>query len=430
MRKYAITVAALSLIGLVTFGYGLGSPLKANFDEFHYVPAAKELLSLNINRNWEHPPLGKYFIALGIVIGGDTPIGWRWMSVLFGTWTLIVTFFLALEVFENRRTAMIATALTYCNHLLFVQSRIAMLDIYMLFFLWLALWAFVRAWKGNRRALKWCGISIGLAASCKWFAIVPWIGMGALIKCCLLMRKWRVRFAQPKDTDWYSERAFRGVDLKTLFFALGLIPVATYLATFLPLFLLKGQSYGWSDLWNLQVQMWDGQKRVVGEHPYNSHWTQWIFLSRPMWYAFDRDPGGSDILRGVFLVGNPLLMWLGVLGVAGSFWIWVQTKSRSALFVVYFYLLFYLCWSVIPRKVNFYYYYMPAGMMLSFAVAECLQWCETRSKAGTLFRTARWASVGVVYVCALTFLFFYPILSGMPIPSEAFRRWMWFSSWI
>ena len=31
--------------------------------------------------------------------------------------------------------------------------------------------------------------------------------------------------------------------------------------------------------------------------------------------------------------------------------------------------------------------------------------------------------------CAI-FVYFFPILSGIRIPSETFRKWMWFSTWI
>ena len=59
-------------------------PDTVNFDEFHYVPAAKEMLAGKAKVNREHPPMAKYFIAAGIAMLGDNADGWRVMSALFG----------------------------------------------------------------------------------------------------------------------------------------------------------------------------------------------------------------------------------------------------------------------------------------------------------------------------------------------------------
>lgn len=45
-------------------------PEQVNFDEVHYVRAARALLERSSNTNYEHPPLGKYLIAVGIRLMG------------------------------------------------------------------------------------------------------------------------------------------------------------------------------------------------------------------------------------------------------------------------------------------------------------------------------------------------------------------------
>jgi dolichyl-phosphate-mannose-protein mannosyltransferase len=411
------------ILGFATFSIGIDTPVKQNFDEFHYIPAAKAFLQLEINRNWEHPPLGKYLIAMGIATFGDNPTGWRAMSVVFGAFILALTFLLAFELFESRPLAIQTTLLTLFNHLLYVQSRIAMLDIFMLAFIWLGLLTFLRAWKGQGpRHLYFSGIAFGFALACKWFSIVPWLTVVGIASLFQLFKYWRLRFPTPRAHDWFNQKHFEGVRPITLVLTLGVVPLLTYAATFLPFLFLAQQPYQLSDFWTIQTTMWDGQQRVIGAHPYASQWYDWIFLRRPMWYAFDREPTQPDIVRGVFMVGNPILMWLGVAAIVGSWFQWIKTRALSSFFIVTMYTAFYGAWIVIPRVVHFYYYYLPAGMMLSFALIDQIKRLPVRAQ--------KWAPWLLIYACALAFIFFFPILSGMPIPAESFRRWMWFSSWI
>jgi DNA-binding PadR family transcriptional regulator len=46
--------------------------------------------------------------------------------------------------------------------------------------------------------------------------------------------------------------------------------------------------------------------------------------------------------------------------------------TREPFLILAFYSMFYLCWALIPRKISFYYYYYPAGMVLSFAICHTL----------------------------------------------------------
>ena len=66
------------------FTWRLTIPHRLVFDEVHYVPAARTLLALAGHTNIEHPLLGKTLIALGILLFGDGPAGWRALSTLAG----------------------------------------------------------------------------------------------------------------------------------------------------------------------------------------------------------------------------------------------------------------------------------------------------------------------------------------------------------
>ena len=168
--------AAAQLLFLI----GISAPRGYNFDESHYVPAAKQVLQLESDPNREHPPLGKLLMAVGIGLFGDRPLGWRVMSTVFGALTLVGMYLWALALFRDRSLALWAALVTLVNHLLYVQARIGMLDTFMFAFLAWACAAFTAAWDPGlesgrkQRYLAFAGCLLGLATATKWFGFIVW----------------------------------------------------------------------------------------------------------------------------------------------------------------------------------------------------------------------------------------------------------------
>ena len=176
---------ALAFLGLVLVR--LTIPSKPFFDEVHYLPAARALLALSHPSNIEHPMLGKELLALGIMLFGDNPLGWRIMPALFGTLALLAGM-RALWFASGSRFASIAGGILLATAFpIFVQSRIAMLDIFMASFLLVALWAIAGAVRENetgRRRLAIAGVALGLSMAAKWnavpLAMVPGLAFAAI----------------------------------------------------------------------------------------------------------------------------------------------------------------------------------------------------------------------------------------------------------
>ena len=163
------TVIALAFLGLVLLN--LAMPPSFDFDGIHYVPAARALLDEGAWLNREHPPLGKELIALGIALLGDNPWGWRVTPAVAGP----VTLFAAMRALWHASHARFATlacgVLLASGGFLFVQARIAMLDVFMAAFLALALWqlaAAVRQPETGRWRLILAGTALGLSLASKW----------------------------------------------------------------------------------------------------------------------------------------------------------------------------------------------------------------------------------------------------------------------
>ncbi|MBS1961458.1 MAG: glycosyltransferase family 39 protein [Bdellovibrionales bacterium] len=388
------------------FLYNIQYPATKNFDEFHYIPSALQWIALSENQNWEHPPFAKILISIGIRIFGDEPLGWRFMSVVFGALTLVGMYRIAYELFgRSRQAAWYCAILTLFNQLLYVQSRIAMLDTFMMGFLSWSLWSLVKALDEdtyNAKHVFRAGLFMGLSVACKWFSLVPWTMGGGL----LLLQAVRFRSRE------------RFIDILVYWIA---VPLVAYYVTFLP-YLLVSRDPGytlWELLTDFQTRMLDGQKRVVNSHPYMSQFWDWIVMRRPIWYAFDKEGSQQETVRGVLLLGNPVIMWGGLVAIAGVTVEAIRRKSWRAFLIAYFYFGFAFCWIAIPRKIAFYYYYYPAGMILGLAFTYWM--LKIRQK---------WMPFVVLGVVAGFFVYFFPILAALPIPSNGFMQWMWFQSWI
>jgi len=117
------------------------------FDEKYYVNVARIILGrphdldvypdavLGVDPNHEHPPLAKLIIALSMLILGDNAYGFRLPSVIAGTVSIFIFYLLMKKVSRSQTLALVSSFLFSFDNLIFVHSRIATLDIFMLAFM-------------------------------------------------------------------------------------------------------------------------------------------------------------------------------------------------------------------------------------------------------------------------------------------------------
>ena len=82
-----------------------------------------------------------------IDIGGD-PFAWRFPGVIAGALTALFMYLLARILFKRRAIAVLAGVLVAVDGMFFVQSRIAMNDVYVGFFIVAAYTLFAAIWTG------------------------------------------------------------------------------------------------------------------------------------------------------------------------------------------------------------------------------------------------------------------------------------------
>jgi dolichyl-phosphate-mannose--protein O-mannosyl transferase len=395
------------LIGLAAqllFSWQLGRPSKLSFDEVHYVPAARTLLALVFPANTEHPLLAKEMIAAGIALLGDNPWGWRIMGTLAATATVLGVFACVFLLFRQVQVAVFGAAMAMLNQTLFVQARTAMLEVYLGAFVTLAIAALL--WSMRRRSagrLVLAAALFGLAVAVKWAAVPYVAGAGALIL-----------WGKTGGRDYWP-----GVRLPVALAILFAVSIATYFATFAPAFFYAQEPMTLARLLPFQWEMYQRQTQVLPPHPYQSSWWSWPLLIRPLWYFYEPDAGAQ---RGVLLLGNPVVMWGGLVAVAVCLWTGWRRRSAALLAVGLLWVGSLAIWAVIPKSLGFYYYYHLSGIWLCIALAAAFH-AHAQGKW-------RYANEWFAMPALALFIYFYPILSAAPLAGpQAFGKWMWFSSW-
>jgi len=418
--RTAVIAVILFLAAHFALLVGVTTPDKFVFDEVHYVPAARQMLEPVMPSpmlNPMHPPLAKQLIALSIRTFGDGPLGWRYPGVLFGALAVVAVYFCGLALFAAQGPAIAAALLAFFNQMLFVQSRIAMLDIFTLTFGLFGIAAFMHGFRQPRPHLSFAlaGLGFGLAAACKWSGVFPFAVCLVIVGVIRLMQSWRTQFADGNALDWYRPNLWP--DFKSHHFAacFVLIPAVVYLATFIP---LDGLSL--PDIFEAQRRIFsDNTTTAIAGHTYMSSWPSWPFLVRPVWYLFDKI--GDDRIAAIVFLGNPLVLWPALPAVAVCLRDWIVTRRFDAFLILSFYFGGWLAWALLPRTLGFLYYYLPSATVASLALVYAL-------RRGNSPRWLLWAFVAIAFVGFAAML---PVSAAFVGTSmETFNRLMIFQNWI
>ncbi len=386
------------------------------FDETHYIPAARELAKDGLFLNREHPPLGKQLLASGLDWFGDHPLGWRIAPYVAG----ILAFFSAMRAMwfaSGERFATLAFgALLASGFILFVQTRIAMLDIFMAAFLALVSWQFAAALREPETA-RWrlaiAGAALGAAMASKWNAVPLAMLPGLVFAIARLSAGRRRLIASTRGLP------VPGISLAEAFVWLGIVPLTVYALCYSALSGLENGPFQSAGLIALHANMLELQTQVLKAHPYQSTWAEWVFNLRGIWYLYEVVDGAQ---RGVLLIGNPLtmllgipaLIWCGVSGALQRHW------ARLAMALGYSVALG--LWVFAEKSVQFYYHYFLPSFFLLGALALMLD---------ALWQSGhRRIAGGVVLASVAVFAAFYPILSAAALSGpSSFENWMLLDSW-
>lgn len=397
------------------------------FDEIYHVRTAQENLDGIYPYEVSHPPLGKLIIALGIQIFGLTPFGWRFMGTLFGVLMLPLLYVFLKNLFGRTAVATCGTVLFAVDFMHLVQTRIATIDTYGVFFI-LAMYYFMYRWltippnvklRRSIPSLFLCGLMWGIGVACKWTVIYGGVGLAVLwlIGLILKHREWDQTGASPRFVPFFWGTFF----LSILFFIV--VPLVIYVASYIPYAVADGDT----SLSNLLRIVWDNQvfmltyhQGVHDPHPYESRWYQWIVDGRPILYfrEMDQIPGYKAAFSSF---NNPIVSWCGLLCIIITAIQTFRRKCGKALFIFIGYLSQLVPWIFISRT-TFAYHYFPSILFLVLAISYAMNHMMERRKG-----RYRFAVYGITATAVVLYAAFYPVLIGLYVPTWYtwnFLRWL------
>ncbi len=409
--------AVIAILFLALLWWRLGIPSQIYFDEIHYVTAARHQ-NEGVRFNPEHPVLGKSIIAAAIRWLGDAPLNWRIPSAISGAIGLYALGRLVWFVTGRRLVTLVAMFLVATDFAWFVQSRIAMLDMFMAMFgmvsLWLAASA-VRLPQQGRWRLAAAGIAMGLALGAKW-SVAPLLAVPGLA-----FLGWKLRDCGWRGLYQRDGGAVPGISLVEAGIWLGLVPLVVYWLTFWPAFFwVKDPVNPWDPVgWH--SYMLQLQDSVTRPHPYRSWWYQWIGNWRAIWFLYQQVDGAQ---RGILLIGNPFTMLAGLAAIGWCLWAGWRGRTEAWIFAG-LYAIQIAFWALSSKPVQFYYHYLLPGTFLMVCLALALEGLWQRADRW------RWLAAAALAISLGMFIHFYPILSAGPLccGRPSFEAWMWLRSW-
>ena len=394
------------------------------FDEIYHGRTALEHLRSIRPYERTHPPLGKEIIAASIYTLGMTPFGWRFPGALFGVLMLIVLYILLKNMFGKTVVAACGTLLLGFDFMRFVQTRIATIDTYGVFFILLAYLFMYRYMTTDSNApfrkslapLMLSGLFFGLGCASKWIVIYAGAGLAVLytIRLILLFKHYRDN-TRPGFGFYLTKTLLFSV----LFFCV--VPAIIYCLSYIPYGFAQGMTLEGGMLWNRGFYeiIWDNQElmftyhgRLIAEHPYSSHWWQWLLDVKPILYV-NQYTGNMRSSFAAF--GNPVVWWGGFIAMLIMASRVVLYRDGKAMFILIGYLSQLVPWIPVTRIV-FIYHYFPSTLFIVMALAHVFD---------TMIESGRAQSRQAVYAyttgAGTLFALFYPALSGVRVPIAYFR---------
>jgi dolichyl-phosphate-mannose-protein mannosyltransferase len=439
-RADTLLIVTVTVVGAMLRFIRLDEPSNIVFDETYYAKDAcwyatgsENLCDVDREQTAVHPALGKWIIAAGVKTFGYNSFGWRVAAATAGAITIAILYLLARKLLRSRPAAGIVAGLFAFDFLHFVQSRIAMLDVFVPLFglaavLFVVLDRDALLEGAARRGLlrrPWrlaAGIAAGAAAASKWS------GAFFVVIVVVLSTAWEYAARREDGQGRALARALReqGTSIAV---SLLIVPVVVYVVTFAGRVEGEILAAPWDNgswfraLWDRHIYMFRFHYELEDTHLYQSPPWSWIVVKRPVSYFYETTKAGES--KEILALGNPLTWWISIAALiyVAFKWIRIRDYSRPEGTILAGFLMTYGPWLVQPsdRSALFLFYLLPSVPFMYLAMGRVAQaigdWWPGR------------ALVALFAVAVLgTFAYFYPVLAQAAIPREQWEARMWFES--
>ena len=401
-RTLFFATVAVGLMALTVILFGIARPPRPIFDELFYVPAARALLYGALNMDPGEPPMGKLAMAVGLAAGQDNSFGWRVSGGVCGALSVVAIFLWTQLLFGELKVSLYAAAFTLFNNILFVMSRVAMVDVFLVFFMVWAMLAGSAAFllegisPAKRRILLCCsGFLFGLGGSCKWNAVDTLAALLAMALAVPVLARF-VRGPSSPSLHRLAEN-LRHLGMPSLLFALLVVPLLSYsLVDWVLYRFIVHLPFGFHDLVQINGAIWKYHRNDGVLLSMFRHWYEWPFMASP-----------ARALS--YLMGNPVVSWGGFAAILLCLWRGLRSLAVPEALVGLLYAANLLQWAVTPARGAYYYYYFPASMFLGVALAYAVH---------RLPRTFFGIRPAVVLMAAavVVFIWCYPRMAHLDAP--------------
>jgi dolichyl-phosphate-mannose--protein O-mannosyl transferase len=422
---------SLTLIAFLQRVWALGYPKGFIFDEIYYAKNANSLVQHGVELDKGgsefvvHPPVGKWLIGIGIKIFGFNEFGWRIAAAVIGSLSVTLMYFTAKKLFNSEFISISAAFLILVDGLHLVHSRVALLDIFLMFFIQIAVLAILH------NKYWFAGFALGLACATKWSGLYFLVALGLLVL----------------TFDWLSHR-YLGHEKPLLevlifefprrFLQFGLLPIATYLASWIGWFFSDN---GWGrnsspnaikSLWNYHSSILDFHASLTEHHPYMSNPWSWIIMGRPtsFYYETPKGCGSSNCSQEVLALGTPLLYWSIAIALMFVIGIWIQKRDLTAGILLTVVGAGYLPWFFFQQRTMFTFYVISFEPFLILILVYLLNLYLKGARDEGRLKYRKNIAVGIGAIYLLNFIYFLPLYYGTVITYNSWLDHMWLTSWI
>lgn len=387
------------------------------FDEVYYAKTALDYLHKIAPTLSENPHLSTFIIAAGIAIFGETPFAWRIMPLLCGTLVLVIIYLFALQLFHQRKIALIAAVLLTFDFMHFSINRYALIEPEVTLFICLEyyfLYQYILAnnalnFKSTSRNMLYVGICLSLGLACKWTALFTLIPIGIVILLGIIRK--------PKLLDLPS--------LFTYTLSIIIIPTLIYILSFVPYSIITQQTSLLNLFINAQKFMfWFHSLGINKTHSMlqGSQWWSWPLIINPMnIYSLNITP---HQVISITLMGNPLIWWLGVPAVI-LIAIYAAKQRNTSYYFILLLILAQLLPFVFISRISYIYYFYSVTPFWTLAIAASIQVLLKSS-------TTKLSILIYIYLAAVVglFIMFYPVLAGVKVDSNYILKYLsWYPNW-
>ena len=364
-------------------------------------------------------------IAIGIKFFGFNEFGWRISAAVIGSLSIALIYFTAKKLFNSEFLSAAAAFLMLVDGLHLVHSRTALLDIFLMFFVQVAVLAILhyKYW--------WAGIALGLAIGVKWSGLYFTVALAILV----LIFDWM------RHKYLGAEKPWRQVNIKDMpkrFLQFGLLPIATYLISWTGWFVTNG---GWdrhysknifNSFWHYHAQILNFHSSLTEKHPYMANPWSWLIMGRPTSFYYKTTPGcgSSNCSKEVLALGTPLLYWCIAIALFVVIGYWLRTKDVSAGIILTVIAGGYLPWFLIQKRTMFTFYTISFEPFLLLLLIYILDKYLSGAGSEKELRKRKGIAIGIGFIFLINFLYFLPLYYGVSITYNSWLDHMWFSSWI